>query len=87
MGYVSYLEDIEQRAYENRMMLAAFEDRLISKPAFVSNSPPLQPAADPIAESGLASDDALTTIERVRQIREMHMLALCELMPGKKWRH
>lgn len=86
MGYVSCMEDNEQRIYDSRMMLEAFEERLIPKTTFVSVSPPLQPAIASIAMTSLRKGFTPSPAERAHALREKHVLALYELMPGKSWR-
>jgi len=87
MGYASYLEDIIEKAHENRMMRGAHEDRLRPKPFYVPASPPLQPIIAPITPAVPAKADAETVARRARALHEKHVLAIYELMPGKRWRH
>jgi hypothetical protein len=87
MGYASYLEDITEKAHENRMMRGAYEDRIRSKPVYVPVSPPLQPTIASMAPAVLAKADAETVARRTRALHEKHVLAIYELMPGKSWRH
>jgi hypothetical protein len=87
MGYASYLEDIVEKAHENRMMRGAYEDRVHSKPVYVPVSPPLQPTIAPMTPAVSANVDAETVAGRARALHEKHVLAIYELMPGRSWRH
>ncbi len=87
MGYASYLEDITEKAHENRMMRGAYEDRGRLKPVYVSVSPPLQPIITPMTLAVPANADAEIAARRARVLHEKHVLAIYELMPGKNWRH
>jgi hypothetical protein len=83
MGYASYLEDITEKAHENRMMRGAYEDRSRPKLFYLPASPPLQPMTPAVP----AKADAETVARRARALHEKHVLAIYELMPGKNWRH
>lgn len=87
MGYASYLEDITEKAHENRIMHGVHEDRLRPKPFYMPASPPLQPLIAPPTPAILAKADAETVARRARALHEKHVLAIYELMPGKRWRH
>ena len=87
MGYASYLEDIIEKAHENRMMLGANEEWFRPKPLYVPASPPLQPIIAPMTPAVPAKADAETVATRARALHEKHVLAIYELMPGKSWRH
>jgi hypothetical protein len=86
MGYASYFEDIQERASNNRVMFGVHEDHLRPRPLHVASSPPLQPTIAPITPAVSAAADAETVARRVRALHEKHVLAICELMPGKNWR-
>lgn len=83
MGYASYFEDIQEKAYNNRGALGVQEDRFRPKLLYVASSPSLQPVATPASP---ARADTETVAKRVRALHEKHVLAICELMPGKNWR-
>lgn len=87
MGYASYLEDIVEKAHENRMMRGAYEDRVRPRPVYVSVSPPLQPTIAPMTPAVPVRADAETAARCARALHEKHVLAIYELMPGKNWRH
>lgn len=87
MGYVSYSEDNDERAYNSRMMLKAFEHRLRPKAVYVAVSPPLQPtiAVIVLPTSALTTLDVIAT--RTQVLRDKHVLALYELRPPSCRRH
>ena len=87
MGYASCLEDNEEKAYENRMMLGAYEERLRPKAVYLTVSPPLQPVIVSMTPAAPTKADAETIMKRTNALHEKHVLAIYELMPGKSWRH
>ena len=87
MGYASYLEDITEKAHENRMMRGGYESEPRPAPIYVPVSPPLQPVLAPVTPAIPARADAETAARRAKALHEKHVLAIYELMPGKKWRH
>jgi hypothetical protein len=82
MGWPSYFEDIEERRYNNQIALGAYEGTLNAKPKPVNLaiSPPLQARMLP------TKPDVRTIAKRTNELHEKHVLALLELMPGKRWR-
>jgi hypothetical protein len=86
MGYASYLEDITEKAHENMVMRGAIEDRCRPKPCYVQASPPLQPIIAQITPIAPARADAETVARRTHALHEKHVLAIYELMPGKRWK-
>ena len=91
MGYASCLEDNNDRVNDNRHMRGYYEPRSEPKPqprpesVFVI-SPPLQPLLAKIVISPPVWPDRQTIARREQSLREKHIFALHELMPGTRWR-
>jgi hypothetical protein len=85
MGYASCLENIVERAQNDRFMYGPAEAKPAPKSAIVVVSPPLQPAF-PVFMPPPPQLDAEAIAKRERAAHERHVLALYELMPGKRWR-
>jgi hypothetical protein len=81
MGFPSYLEDIEERRYENYAMIAAWEQRLAPKAMPVAVTQIVAPVKLPAIVSRRQADDRIS--RRTRDQRDTHILALAELMPKK----
>jgi hypothetical protein len=91
MGYASCLEDNNDKVNDNRHMRGYYEPRSQPKPQpqpkprFIV-SPPLQPVLVKVVIPSPVRPDPETTANRERIMREKHVLALHELMPGSRWR-
>jgi hypothetical protein len=86
MGYASYLEAINDKAYDNRYMRGDYERKPERKPVFLSVSPPLQPVLANVVIPPPVRLDPEAVAKRESAIREKHILALYEMMPGHRWR-
>jgi hypothetical protein len=87
MGFASYYyENDLERAQNNWIACAAFEDKFRHEPVFVAASPPLQPVISTVAAPSVRPEPE-TVAKRAQSLREEHTLALLELMPGHRWRH
>jgi hypothetical protein len=85
MGWVSYLEDINERRHEGLAERSVHEHKTEPKPVVLALSPPLQPRLPSLVIA--AQPDPEAVARRSRALNEKHTLALLELMPGKRWRH
>jgi len=87
MGYASCLENNIEKLYDNMHMRGGYRLEPEPKPVFVANSPPLQPVLISAVVPPPPRPDPAAIAARQRAQHEKHVLALYELMPGKKWRH
>lgn len=88
MGYASYSEANSERYFDNmhmnqRLPMLTPEHPVAPEPLYVA-SPPIQPKMIVVSP---AANDADAVEERQRKARQTHILALAELLPGKRWRH
>lgn len=81
MGFPSCLEDNDERNYEGRMMIAAFEERIAPKVIQLEAPRPNVVALRPIAPPARSNAEAIDL--RTRALREQHLLALSELRPSR----
>lgn len=84
MGWVSYLEDINERRIENLGTRATYEYRFEPKPVVRGA---LQPCMPSVVAAVPVPPDEEAIARRTRALNEMHMLSLLELRPGNRWRH
>jgi hypothetical protein len=88
MGWVSYLEDINERRHENLVAQATFEYRVAPRPVIIlAASPPLQPRMPSPVDAPPVQADAEAIAKRTSELNQKHVLALLELRPGNRWRH
>lgn len=86
MGFASCLENNIEKVDDNRHMRGRYEQPTPERgPAFVI-SPPLQPVAARLVIPPPPRPDPEAVAKRERSMREKHVLALFELMPGSRWR-
>jgi hypothetical protein len=87
MGWVSYLEDINERRLENLAARPTYVYRFERKPVVRAASPPLRPRMQSMVAAVPVRPDEEAIARRTRALNEMHMLSLLELRPGNRWRH
>ena len=90
MGYASCFEDNTDSVHDNWHMRGGeyrHQPEPSSKPVFVADSPPLQPTISRVVIPPPPRPAPEAIVERERALREKHILALYELMPGRRWRH
>jgi len=87
MSFVSYLEDITDRAYDNWHMRGAdHQPKPEPAPIIIVTSPPLQPDPPAVVVRPSPRLDPASAADRKRSQHEKHILALYELLPGNRWR-